>query len=184
MSSSELIAIFSVFGTITVAVLTAIIPAIANWQKLKQEWSLAELERIDRAAVDLLRELSNFSSWTYESFKKIAGERPVEQLSIDLRAKYYAWERAVWSRLNLGNREKAKEIRKRFEDLHTYDDISSGPDKSDLPVLSDKILSLTYIAASRVPQVSEKFLSTEQMWLIIAVVVLIAFIVWLVFIIQ
>lgn|GEM_PF-1775806 len=184
MSSSEVIAIFSVFGTITVAILTAIIPAIANWRRLRQEWSLAELERIDRSAVDLLRELSNFSSWTQESFEKIAGERPVEQLAIDLRTKYYAWERAVWARLNLDDRNKAKEIRKRFESLHRHDDISSSPDKSDLPDLSDRILSLTDIAVIRVPQVGEKFLSIEQFWFVIAIVALIAFAVWLVFIIQ
>jgi len=139
---SDWLTAISVISAATVSILSVFLPSHYERQRRKEEKVDAEVRRIDETTLGFLKELSNFRHWTYESLEKIAGDRAVEHLYTDLQVAQYAWERAIWLRLDDQGRGKVKNIRTKLEGVHTPNDLSKGPNDSDVPALADEILSL------------------------------------------
>ena len=132
-----------VIAAAAVSILSVFVPFFTERLGRKEEKADAQIKHIDETTQSFLKELLNFRHWNYESVKKMAGEAPVEHLYTDLQLAQYAWERAVWPQLSKQGREKAKEIRQRIVGVHVPDDLSRGPNDSDVPILADQILALT-----------------------------------------
>jgi hypothetical protein len=136
--------IVSVIVTGVVAIVSVLVPFIIEWRKSKQEKIAAEMERIDKSMLELLGELSNFRHWVMDDIE-MSARRPIQQVFTDLQVKHYAWERAVWSRLNADDRGRVIELRQRFEKVHVPDELAK-----DVANLANEILSLTYSATRRI----------------------------------
>jgi hypothetical protein len=139
---SDWLTAISVVSAATVSILSVFLPSYYERQRRKEDKVNAEGKRIDETTLGFLKELSNFRHWTYESLEKIAGDRAVEHLYTDLQVTQYAWERAIWLRLDAQGRDKVKNIRTRLEGVHTPNDLSRDPGDSDVPALADEILAL------------------------------------------
>jgi hypothetical protein len=139
---SDWLAAIGVISTAVVSILSVFLPSYYERQRRKEEKADAEIKRFDESTLDFLRELANFRHWNDCSLKKIAGDRAVEHLYTDLQVAQYAWERAIWSRLDAQGREKVKSIHARLEGVHTCNDLSRGAGDSDIPALAEEILAL------------------------------------------
>jgi hypothetical protein len=139
---SDWLAAIGVISTAVVSILSVFLPAHYERQRRKEERTDAETKRFDESTLDFLRELANFRHWDPESLKKIARDREVEHLYTDLQVAQYAWEWAIWSRVDTQGRDRVKSIRTRLEGVHTHNDLSRGPGNSDVPALADEILAL------------------------------------------
>ncbi|HNT76394.1 MAG TPA: hypothetical protein PKH77_15370 [Anaerolineae bacterium] len=139
---SDWLTAISVISAATVSVLSVFLPSYYERRRRKEDKIDAEVKKIDETTLDFLRNLSKFRHWDYDSLEKIAEDRAVQYLYTDLQVTQYAWERAIWSRLDAQGRDKIKSIRTRLEGVHTPNDLSRGVGDSDVPALADEILAL------------------------------------------
>ena len=139
---SDWLTAISVISAATVSVLSVFLPSYYERRRRKEDKIDAEVNKIDETTLDFLRNLSKFRHWDYDSLEKIAEDRAVQYLYTDLQVTQYAWERAIWPRLDAQGRDKIKSIRTRLEGVHTPNDLSRGPGDSDVPALADEILAL------------------------------------------
>ena len=108
MSTEVLVAIISVCGLVTVAVLSglvallnSLIPAYLDSKRAERERVAAEQARIREAAAKLLRNLANFRHSGQEDQKLAAGLPSHQQVTADMRGAYDAWELVVMPRLDI-----------------------------------------------------------------------------------
>jgi hypothetical protein len=138
------ILIIAVISLALVAVASILAPFLMNFindsVKWKREANAAELQRIDEKTVALLGILSQFRSGNIVQ----AAGRPAEETYSKILGHYYAWERAIWPRCKEADRERAKQLRGRFEN-GTFKSLFDGG-----PLIANDILALTHIAGERV----------------------------------
>jgi hypothetical protein len=139
---SEVLTAVSVIAAAAVSIFSVFLPSHYERQRRKEEKVDAEVRRIDETTLSFLGQLSNFRHWRYESLEKVAADRPVEHLYTSLQVAQYAWERAIWPRLDDQGHSRVRIIRARLEGVHTPDDLSRGPGDSDVPALAEEILAL------------------------------------------
>jgi len=150
MQPESIVAIVSIIATGAVSILSGFVPVLIDSRKskreeiaAKQEKEAAEIESIDKTTLDLLSHLSHFRHWTVSDIEQ-SYHGPAQKAYSDLRAKHYAWEFTIWSKLNEAERERVKNLRKKFEEVHTPETIDE-----DVSDLSQEILSLSTIATGR-----------------------------------
>jgi hypothetical protein len=150
MQPESIVAIVTVVVTGIVSILNGLVPVLIDSRKSKREEATAkrekeaaEVERIDETTTELLSHLSHFRHWTVSDIEQ-SYHGPAQKAYSELRAKHYAWEFTIWSRLNEAERGRVKSLRKKFEEVHTPDTIDEN-----VPDLSQEILSLSTIAAGR-----------------------------------
>jgi len=137
-------AVVSVIVTGVVSISSIFVPFVIEWRRWVRGKKAAEFERIDESTLDLLSTLANLRHWVIRDIE-MSAQRPIQQVYTNLQVKHYAWERAVWSRLEADDRRRVRELRQRFEFVHKPDEF-----RESVSDLSDEILSLAYIATNRV----------------------------------
>lgn len=140
-----LVTLISVITASLVSILSIFVPMILDSRKAKRVSTLAERDRLETTTLDLLRELSNFRTPIWDSIEKSAG-CPVQQAQSNLQVRHYAWECAIWSRLDQSHQQRVITLRERFEGLSMQEIGKLAKQVSDT---SDEILALTRIASAR-----------------------------------
>ena len=133
-----------------VAVLSGFTPVLIDWRKSKREESAvereqlaAEIAKIERGTIELLSQLAHFNQTTSGGLEE-SYRGPARQAYSELRAKHYAWEHAIWSRLGSNEREEVTVLRRKFERVDRPDALFG-----QVSDLSDSILTVTYSATGR-----------------------------------
>lgn len=150
MEAQSLVAITAVVVTGFVSVLNGFVPFLIDWRKAKRdearvdrEQLAAEIAKIDQTTLELLGHLSHFRHWTIDDIET-SYHGSAQRAYSELRAKHYAWEVAVWARLEEKERRQVRELRTKFENVHTPNAVA--PEVSDL---SEQVLSVTKTATRR-----------------------------------
>jgi hypothetical protein len=143
-SDFGVISIIAVISLALVAMASILAPfllsLINDSIKWKREANANELQRIDEKTVALLGVLSQFRSGNIVQ----AAGRPAEETYSKILGHYYAWERVIWPRCKEPDRERAKQLRGRFENGNFKSLFDGGP------MIANEILALTHIAGERV----------------------------------
>ena len=142
MDPALVVAIVSVVGTVLVSVLSVFVPMIVDAKKRKEERREASLERIRTSSLDLLSHLAHFRHWDISDIEDSA-RAPIQQVYSQLRVRAYAWEQAVWPKIDQASRDKVRSLRTEFEAVHTPAAL-----KDKYHQISDEVLSITKDALS------------------------------------
>jgi hypothetical protein len=118
-----------------------IIPVWIEHNKAKEAKAAARLERIEAATLEFLDELSRFNSNYQIEEIEASANKTIHQVFSDLLAKYYTWERAIWSNLDHDSRLAVEEMRRKIERTRSPSDIFP-----EISGYSKKILTITYEA--------------------------------------
>jgi hypothetical protein len=137
---NEAVSIISVLGTVSIAIFSVVAPHFFDLKKVKLEAKTAQVRKINETALELLGRLSHLRHWVSQDIVASAGES-VQQVYTELQVKHYAWEQAIWSKLNSDDQERVRKLRHEFEGVHTPDAF-----KDRISDLSEEILSLTKVA--------------------------------------
>ena len=150
MEAQSVVAITAVVVTGIVAVLNGFVPFLIDWRKAEREEdtverqeSAAQAATIDQTTIELLGTLSHFAFRILPEVM-VSYDGPAQQACSELRAKHYAWERSIWSRLEDTERQRVRALRSHFESMDAVDTI-----RRNVSSLSDEVLSVTYIASKR-----------------------------------
>jgi hypothetical protein len=141
---SSVITLVSVVATALVSILSVFVPVLVDWWKAKRQEKAAQAEETDKAALGLLANLAPFRHAVYNDIGFSAERDPVK-LHSDLQVSHYAWERAVWPRLDDKDRDRVRKLRETFETVRDPSEYTRR-----MQELSDEILAVTYIASRRV----------------------------------
>jgi hypothetical protein len=145
VNTEVVVAIISVCGLVTVAVLSSLIPTHLDSKRAERERVAAEQGRIREAAAKLLRNLANFRHLGQDDQKLAAGLSSHQQVTADMRGAYDTWALVVMPRLNASQQGRVKEIREK----ELGRDNLKHTEAQDIS-MSTEIFELTWIACINV----------------------------------
>lgn len=140
-----LITLISVITTGLVSVFSIFVPIIIESIKTRKANIFAEKDKIETTTLDLLREISHFRR-PVEFDIESSSRRPVQQTISDMQIRHYAWERAIWSRIDEKHQQQVIIIRHKFESLSQQNLNELSQKLSDV---TDEILTITRKASER-----------------------------------
>jgi hypothetical protein len=138
--------IISVIASGCVAIVAVLAPlfvnSISEWMRWSRERKATEADRINQSTLDLLGAITPFMLSALSS-TELATRRPWQETYIDLRSKYFAWERALWSHCKKQEREQVSGLRAKLNAM------SAEKLKTSAEELAEEILSLTHAVGER-----------------------------------
>jgi hypothetical protein len=140
-----IVTLISVITTGLVSILSVFVPIILESRKAAQAKISAERDRLETTTLDLLREISNFRR-PIEFDIEMSSTRPVQQVLSDMQVRHYAWECAIWYKIDEKYQEQVRALRQKFELMSSQ---NLGELARQLSDVTDEILTLTRIASAR-----------------------------------